>query len=56
VGGVFGSGVVVWMVVVIGWDATFIIGGVLALTAGGVGFLLRPPELTSTRGELLGTN
>jgi len=43
-GGVFGGGVVGWMVVVIGWDATFIIGGVLALTAGGVGFLLTPPE------------
>jgi len=40
----WGGGVVGWMVVVIGWDATFIIGGVLALTAGGVGFLLTPPE------------
>ena len=42
-GGVFGGGVVGWLVVVIGWDATFIVGGVLALAAGAVGFLLRPP-------------
>ncbi len=43
-GGVFGGGVVGWLVVVIGWDATFVVGGVLALAAGAVGFLLRPPE------------
>ena len=42
-GGVFGGGVVGWLVVVIGWEATFVVGGVLALAAGGVGFLLRPP-------------
>ncbi len=42
-GGVFGGGVVGWLVVVIGWEATFVMGGVLALAAGGVGFLLRPP-------------
>ena len=42
-GGVFGGGVVGWLVVIIGWDATFIVGGVLALAAGAVGFLLRPP-------------
>jgi len=42
-GGVFGGGVVGWLVVVIGWEATFMVGGVLALAAGGVGFLLRPP-------------
>ncbi|MCL9816336.1 OFA family MFS transporter [Natronocalculus amylovorans] len=42
-GGVFGGGVVGWLVVLIGWEATFVVGGVLALAAGGVGFLLRPP-------------
>ncbi len=42
-GGVFGGGVVGWLVGVIGWDATFIVGGVLALAAGVAGFLLRPP-------------
>ncbi|SNR67364.1 OFA family MFS transporter [Halorubrum vacuolatum] len=43
-GGVFGGGVVGWLVVVIGWDLTFVLGGVLALAAGAVGFLLRPPS------------
>ena len=42
-GGVFGGGVVGWLVGVIGWDATFVVGGVLALAAGLAGFLLRPP-------------
>ena len=46
-GGVFAGGVVGWLVVVIGWDATFIVGGALALAAGAVGFLLRPPAGTS---------
>lgn len=46
-GGVFGGGVVGWLVVVIGWEATFVVGGVLALAAGGVGFLLRPPTGTA---------
>ncbi len=44
-GGVFGGGVVGWLVVVIGWDATFVVGGLLALAAGVVGFLLRPPSV-----------
>ena len=43
-GGVFGGGVVGWLVGVIGWDATFVLGGVLALAAGVVGVLLRPPS------------
>ncbi|MFC6753997.1 OFA family MFS transporter [Halorubrum tibetense] len=42
-GGVFGGGVVGWLVGVIGWDATFVFGGALALAAGIAGFLLRPP-------------
>ena len=46
-GGVFGGGVVGWLVVIIGWEATFVVGGVLALAAGAVGFLLRPPAGTS---------
>ncbi len=43
-GGVFGGGVVGWLVGVIGWDLSFVLGGVLALGAGLIGFLLRPPE------------
>ncbi len=43
-GGVFGGGVVGWLVTVIGWDLTFIIGGVLALLAGIMGISLQPPE------------
>jgi len=43
-GGVFGGGVVGWLVGVIGWDATFVFGGALALAAGIAGFLLRPPR------------
>ncbi len=43
-GGVFGGGVVGWLVVVIGWDATFLIGGALALAAGVAGLFLRPPQ------------
>ncbi len=43
-GGLFGGGVVGWLVVVIGWNSTFVIGGILALAAGVCGFLLRPPD------------
>ena len=43
-GGVFGGGVVGWLVVVIGWDATFLLGGGLALAAGVAGLVLRPPR------------
>ena len=42
-GGVFGGGVVAWLVGTIGWDAAFLIGATLALTAGLVGFMLRRP-------------
>lgn len=43
-GGVFGGGAVGWLVGVIGWDFTFILGGMLALAAGLAGFALRPPK------------
>ena len=43
-GGVFGGGVVGWLVVVIGWDASFVLGGVMALIAGIMGLFLRPPD------------
>lgn len=43
-GGIFGGGVVGWLVGVIGWDATFLLGGVLALAAGAMGLFLRPPD------------
>ena len=43
-GGVFGGGVVGWLVGVLGWDITFVLGGVLALAAGTVGFFLKSPQ------------
>ncbi len=43
-GGVFGGGVVGWLVGVIGWDATFLLGGALALVAGVAGLFLRAPQ------------
>ena len=43
-GGVFGGGVVGWLVGTIGWDAAFLLGASLALTAGIAGFFLRPPR------------
>ena len=43
-GGVFGGGVVGWLIGVIGWDATFLFGGGLAVAAGVAGFLLRSPQ------------
>ena len=43
-GGVFGGGVVGWLVGVLGWDLTFLLGGVLAVAAGAVGFFLKPPR------------
>ena len=43
-GGVFGGGVVGWLVGVVGWDAAFLLGGALALTAGVAGLFLRAPE------------
>ncbi len=42
-GGVFGGGVVGWLVGVIGWDASFVVGGIMALLAGLMGLFLRPP-------------
>jgi OFA family oxalate/formate antiporter-like MFS transporter len=43
-GGVFGGGVVGWLVGVIGWNAAFLLGGGLAFVAGLVGFVLRSPQ------------
>lgn len=42
-GGVFGGVVVGWLVTLVGWESTFVVGGVLALVAGVGGLLLRPP-------------
>jgi OFA family oxalate/formate antiporter-like MFS transporter len=42
-GGVFGGGVVGWLIGIVGWDATFLLGGGLAMAAGLAGLLLRPP-------------
>ena len=43
-GGVFGGGVVGWLVGSVGWDAAFLVGAALAVGAGLLGFSLRPPE------------
>ena len=43
-GGVFGGGFVGWLITVLGWDITFLVGGGLALAAGLLGFVLRPPQ------------
>ena len=45
-GGVFGGGFVGWLITVVGWDAAFLVGGGLALAAGLLGFVLRPPRDT----------
>ena len=42
-GGIFGGAVAGWLVVSAGWTATFLIGAGLALCAGGLALLLRPP-------------
>ncbi len=42
-GGVFGGGFVGWLIAVVGWDVAFLVGGGLALAAGLLGFVLRPP-------------
>jgi len=41
---VFGGGFVGWLITVVGWDAAFLVGGGLALAAGLLGFVLRPPK------------
>ena len=43
-GGVFGGGVVGWLVGIVGWDTTFLLGGALALAAGVAGLVLRRPQ------------
>ncbi|MFB6113028.1 MAG: OFA family MFS transporter [Halodesulfurarchaeum sp.] len=43
-GGVFGGAVTSWLVTVMGWTSTFLLGGGLAIVAGGAALLLRGPE------------
>jgi len=43
-GGVFGGGFVGWLITVLGWDAAFLVGAALAIAAGLLGFVLRPPR------------
>jgi OFA family oxalate/formate antiporter-like MFS transporter len=43
-GGVFGGGVVGWLIGIVGWDSAFLIGGALALAAGSVGLALKSPQ------------
>ena len=43
-GGVFGGAATGWLVTVTDWGTTFALGGVLALVAGGLALVLRPPE------------
>ena len=43
-GGVFGGGVVGWLVGISGWNVAFLIGAALALLAGLAGVVLRPPK------------
>lgn len=42
-GGVFGGGVVGGLVLYVGWDAAFLVGGSLALLAGVGALVIRPP-------------
>lgn len=42
-GGVFGGGVVAWLIGILGWDIAFLIGGILALAGGIAGVFLKPP-------------
>lgn len=46
-GGIFGGAVAGWLVVSSGWTATFLIGSGLALCAGGLALLLKPPTTIS---------
>ncbi|GAB6880472.1 MFS transporter [Halorubrum gandharaense] len=43
-GGVFGGGVGAWLVGVLGWDASFLLAGGLAVASGLLALILRPPE------------
>jgi OFA family oxalate/formate antiporter-like MFS transporter len=42
-GGVFGGVVTAWLVTVLGWTWTFLLGGTIAVVAGLVALVLRPP-------------
>ncbi|WP_254545117.1 OFA family MFS transporter [Halomarina pelagica] len=48
-GGIFGGTVTGWLVTVSGWTWTFLLGGALAVVAGGAALALRPPG--DARGE-----
>jgi len=43
-GGLFGGAVAGWSVTRVGWSATFLVGGTLAVLAGGAALALRPPD------------
>jgi OFA family oxalate/formate antiporter-like MFS transporter len=43
-GGVFGGVVTAWLVTVLGWTLTFLLGGTIAVLSGIVALVLRPPE------------
>lgn len=45
-GGIFGGVLAAWLITVVGWSATFLIGGALAIVAGIGAFALRPPDST----------
>jgi OFA family oxalate/formate antiporter-like MFS transporter len=43
-GGIFGGGLAAWLITVVGWETTFVIGGVLSVIAGFGALVLEPPE------------
>jgi OFA family oxalate/formate antiporter-like MFS transporter len=49
-GGVLGGVVASWLITIVGWSTTFLVGGGLALLAAVGAFALRPPE-QATRSE-----
>jgi OFA family oxalate/formate antiporter-like MFS transporter len=45
-GGVFGGVLAAWLITVVGWETTFLIGGALAVLAGLGALVLKPPKST----------
>jgi OFA family oxalate/formate antiporter-like MFS transporter len=43
-GGIFGGGLAAWLITVVGWGTTFLIGGAIAVLAGLGALVLRRPE------------